>query len=657
MAESNYYFREDVEAEKDRQAQTGPATLAPPPAPGAPQPTAAPAGNAFADLGKVMATTAAPKPAAAKPDYFADFRASLEAQDPFRQQLQGAVTDTLKNPTAAFDAQASAERDRQAREASAAKEEQRQAAVLAYGGNQTGQVDRAMGVFNDKNTLREAEFGRDVAAGRASAAETARANALGQGTALLGEGRNAAAQAADIGLRQSGQEAEIAVADKQLAENARQFNTRQEFETWATKEGWKQDAITRAWQSSENAKAQGTSKEIAFAQIGSAERMQQSAQVWEGTQADLNRSLETLLSNDRIKASFTLAEMDAELQERMQATGFLNTKELEVMRGDLEERLQAKGFDQETATLIAQQKFTEMEANRDRLHDEAMTNLKQTWASGERIETQVWDSTMRDLDRRQEDLLTRLQVASQEGMNTERIQAEISENAKARASTEMMAAAQLAMTDKNFQAELEQRYQFSAEDLEIRKQELGAQLELMGLQGDQLKAAIGDQKVASAMNIVALGLEIGDGSPESMAPFVEQFGSALETYMKAQGIDIASSDFVKAMTPQPGTGGASGTGGTTGGAITPSADTLQDALGLASEIAGAPGQHLANFIRGVADAGNSPKAIKTFSEIIASATYNAPPAKAMGALTAYLGAPAIIAVIGEAEYNRIMGMG
>jgi hypothetical protein len=45
-------------------------------------------------------------------------------------------------------------------------------------------------------------------------------------------------------------------------------------------------------------------------------------------------------------------------------------------------------------------------------------------------------------------------------------------------------------------------------------------------------------------------MEMGDGSPESMAPFVEQFGAALETYMKGQGIDIAGSDFVKAMTPK-----------------------------------------------------------------------------------------------------------
>lgn len=530
MAESNYYFREDVEAEKDRQAELNrQATLAPPSLDPAKQQadfSAQLARNqtaqtgAFADLGKAMAATAAaPKAPAAKPDYFADFRASLEAQNPFKQQLQGAVTETLKNPTAAFDAQASAERDRQAREASAAQEEARQASVLAYGGNQTGQVDRQMGILRDKNTIREAEFGRDVAAGRASAAEAARANAIQQGSALLGQEQQGAATAADIGLRQSGQQLEADL-------------TREGFQV--TKDEGKAERDIR--------------KDLTMAQIGSAERMQLSNQVWQGTQNELDRSLEKLLSNDRIKASFTLAEMDAELQERMQATGFLNTKELEAMRGDLAERLQAKGFDHDTAMMIADQKYKEMEANRDRIHDEKMTDIKQRWSTGERLSTQEWDSTMRDLDRRHEDLLSLRQQAHERGMQTTEIDAMISENAKARASTEMMSAVQLAQQDKQFFAELQQRYQFNDQDIAIRTKEVEGHLGLMGLQGEQIKAAMANDKVKNASDILALGSMIGDGSDEAMAPFVEQFGAALEGYFKEQGIDISSSDFVKSLT-------------------------------------------------------------------------------------------------------------
>jgi hypothetical protein len=112
----------------------------------------------------------------------------------------------------------------------------------------------------------------------------------------------------------------------------------------------------------------------------------------------------------------------------------------------------------------------------------------------------------------------------------------------------MMATAQLAQSDTQFNAELQQRYQFNQSDLDLRKKDLAANLTLMGLQGDQLKAAITNEKVKSAMDIAALGMEIGDGSKESMAPFVEQMGAALEGYMKGQGIDVSKSDFVSAMT-------------------------------------------------------------------------------------------------------------
>lgn len=579
MAE--YYFRDDMEAEKERQAAAGPTTLAPVAPTATPTAPVAPKAPDFAALGKAAAGPVAPKAPAAKPDYFADFRASLDAQNPFKQQLQGAVSQTLQNPTAAFDAQASAERDRQAREASAAQEEARQANVLAYGGNQTGQVDRQMGILKDKQTLQSAEFGRDVAAGRAQAAETARANALQQGTALLGQEQQAAAQAAGIGLQQEG-----------LAQDAA-----------LTREGY---GLTRE----EGAAQRATQEKLTYAQIGSQEKLQGAAQVFEAAQADLNRGLEKLLSNDRIAAQFQLADMDARLQERMQTAGFVNAKELETMRTELQDRLQARGIQADVAKQIADQKFTEMMAGRDQAFQMQMNDIKQKFISGERIDAQTWEGAMRASEMQHDEVLAKLnstlrleeagnaqafQTAFQQMQNdftalrddrgfahedamrvaTEQFQmklqeagftqeqamqgaqlaAQASENQKSRASQEMMAAAQLALTDKNFQSELQQRYQFNAEDLALRTKELEGQLGLMGLQGEQLKAALGDQKIRSAMDIVALGMEIGDGSPESMAPFVEQFGAALEGYMKGQGIDIASSDFVKAMTAKTGAGG------------------------------------------------------------------------------------------------------
>jgi hypothetical protein len=152
------------------------------------------------------------------------------------------------------------------------------------------------------------------------------------------------------------------------------------------------------------------------------------------------------------------------------------------------------------------------------------------------------------------------------------------ENQMNRASQEMMSAASLAQQDSQFMAELQQRYQFNSEDLELRQQELGAQLELMGLQGDQLRGAISDQRISSAMQIVALGLEIGDGSPASMAPFVEALGTSLETYFQAQGIDISKSDFIAGLTKSTTPTGSAGTTPGTAGAVQTAKDTLSDML-------------------------------------------------------------------------------
>lgn len=252
-----------------------------------------------------------------------------------------------------------------------------------------------------------------------------------------------------------------------------------------------------------------------------------------------------------------------------------------------------------------------------------MTSIKQAWATGERVSTQDWDSAMQTMDHVQEEKMAKLesmlrldeagnaqtfQTAFQKmqndftlfrdeqgyshedatrmateafqqklmeagfdqetAMQASRLAHDVSEGQKDRASAEMMSAAQLAQADDHFMQEIQQRYQFNDQDMEIRKQELGAQMKLMGLQGQQLEAALQNDKVQNAMNIVALGMEMGDGSPESMAPFVEQFGSALETYFKAQGIDIAGSDFVKSLTPKPATTSGS-IQRTETGAITP----------------------------------------------------------------------------------------
>jgi hypothetical protein len=49
---------------------------------------------------------------------------------------------------------------------------------------------------------------------------------------------------------------EIKMEEKKLVENARQFNTQQDFNKWALEQGWNQDAIDRAWKTSERIASQ-----------------------------------------------------------------------------------------------------------------------------------------------------------------------------------------------------------------------------------------------------------------------------------------------------------------------------------------------------------------------------------------------------------------
>ena len=659
---SNYYFRDDLEAEKQRKAEglNAPATLAPPA--NAPTTQAAPAqDNTFGNLAKAANAV---KPPEQKPDYFADFRSALDAQDPFKQQAQKAVSETFANPTAAFDAAASAQTDKLAREQAAQQEQQRQQAVLAFGGNQTGQVGKSMRAFDNQAIMQQASLGRDITAGRAQAAETARGNAVNQSLALLGENRAGAAQAAGLGLQQESQRSQEALArkaqgldeakfqaadanakkglsleesaqalqkmgmtaedarfyaglasqenvsfaqlsqqDKALAQEAMLAGNRLDWDKQALKLGLDDKAADRIWQAAEGEKQRATQEKVAFAQIGSQEKIQASQLAFEGAQNELNRSLEKLLSNDKIAAQFQLADMDQKFQDTMQTKGFVQEKDLETMRSDLQKTLQARGIDADTAKQVADQKFTEMMASKDQAFQVQMNDVKQKFITGERIDTQTWDKTMQAGEMQHEELLAKLnstlrldeaknaqafqtsfqnmqndfsslmqdrgftheqamQTATQnfqksmeqagytheEAMQATQLAAQASENQMNRASQEMMATAQLAQQDNEFSQELEQKYQFNKDDLELRKKDLEANLSLMGLQGDQLSAAIQNEKVKSAMDIAALGMEIGNGSPESMAPFVEQFGAALSGYMKEQGIDISKSDFVKAMT-------------------------------------------------------------------------------------------------------------
>jgi len=129
------------------------------------------------------------------------------------------------------------------------------------GRDETGQIVGDRRDYMTKTLLpQRMDFEAQLQAQEEQQAQARQQNAVGnllamEGLGEQGRGTDAqntlAARGQDITMR--GQDIEERQASKSLAESARQFNSRQEFETWATKEGWNQDAITRAWQSGENA--------------------------------------------------------------------------------------------------------------------------------------------------------------------------------------------------------------------------------------------------------------------------------------------------------------------------------------------------------------------------------------------------------------------
>lgn len=118
---------------------------------------------------------------------------------------------------------------------------------------------------------------RADAAGQIASADAERANQRQQ------HGLSGFLAMEGLGQQAQSAEAQQRLAEAQLAQNAYQFQSQQDFQRWATEEGWNQDEINRAWQSLEAEKGrqfQGTesaaeraSREtLAYAQLSQQDR-------------------------------------------------------------------------------------------------------------------------------------------------------------------------------------------------------------------------------------------------------------------------------------------------------------------------------------------------------------------------------------------------
>lgn len=206
--------------------------------------------------------------------------------------------------------------------------------------------------------------------------------------------------------------------------------------------------------------------------------------------------------------------------------------------------------------------------------------------------------------------------------------------------------AEQAQDDAQFGQEIGLRREAMAQEQGRFVQELGLQMSRFGLEKAQWETLQADQKFNRDLELAMMGVQMWNGEdPADLQPFAARLAQTMGT---ALGMDPARLEEAIKGSIDKTEGGASKAATT---------DNLQDAIAQANAIAGQPGKDLAGFLQYVADKGNSPSVIKEFASVIDSRGYSVTPAKAMAALTTYLGAPAIIAAIGETEYKRLMGKG
>jgi hypothetical protein len=175
--------------------------------------------------------------------------------------------------------------------------------------------------------LANAEAARQAAIGRQYGAETNQYLAAQQTSERLG------AQAFTAELTY----ADLNQKERTLAENARQFNSAQDFQRWATERGYTNDEAVRAWQADQNEKNRSATKDVAGMQIGSSEKI-----------ASMN-----IASNEKINANKDALTAQGLSIEAAQVYGFTDSNGNHVA-GSLENAAAALGL--QAKTLEEQQK-------------------------------------------------------------------------------------------------------------------------------------------------------------------------------------------------------------------------------------------------------------------------------------------------------------
>lgn len=220
-----------------------------------------------------------------------DPNAPLTSQPLFQQTAKTAVENMTESP--AFDAQANIARDAykaaQAKSAQAQREQ-----LMGFGMRDTGTyIDQGIIAPAQKDVLDRADLERKLATDRQTLMTQRQGQGMTAATNLIGVQSTAKTE-----------------ADK-LTQNASQFASSQDFQKWATEQGWNQDAITRAWQASENQKGRTSTETIAYAGLN-VEEKKLAQDTWKfSTQQDYNTwALQQGFTQDEINRNWQAGQAE-----------------------------------------------------------------------------------------------------------------------------------------------------------------------------------------------------------------------------------------------------------------------------------------------------------------------------------------------------------
>jgi hypothetical protein len=447
---SPYTFREEDEAARERQSRMDIATLgaiskvtgsrsgATPAAPGA-EPPPSPeqmgvkpaAGNIAGTMRTAMAGLSQPAQA---PEGIQDFIAfgGNPMEQALRDRAARANMEQLDNPAAAFDLGAAGAREDLDIAQRNNREQLRNEAVAAYGGN-ASQVDAALRDADQQAILDRRGLNRDLATGRATAAQTGLTQAIQNalGFSQLGTQERIAkeqiqAQEREGAAGRQSQEriafAGLAQEDRALAQNALQFESELDFRKSEAAAGRDEAAIQRAWQAAQNERGIQAQErlqaadlqsrlQVAQLQIGSAERLQTLQQTHQAAQADLDRTLQREIQGKEIEARTAMERVRMDFESVMADKGFLNAKELESLKQEFAQELQRQGFTQQTALQAAEHQARALEAESMQRFEAEQADITRRFTTSERIGAETFARSAQAMEEQQQERMTRLAAA------------------------------------------------------------------------------------------------------------------------------------------------------------------------------------------------------------------------------------------------------